>query len=87
MPRYSRLARQKTALDFALLQPGNESPFVVHIQNIGRVSRYRVGFRSEEGGIVAHVDRRGQLPNDKTGDAIDAPAVQHSVVRRPEGRP
>jgi hypothetical protein len=25
----------KTALDFALLQPGNESPFVVHIQNIG----------------------------------------------------
>jgi hypothetical protein len=77
----------KAALDFAVLQPGDESPFVVHIPNVGRVSRYRVGFRSEEGGIVAHVDRRGQLPGGTTGDAIDAPSAQRSAVRRPEGRP
>jgi hypothetical protein len=77
----------KAALDFAVLQPGDESPFVVHIPSVGRVSRYRVGFRSEGGGIVAHVDRRGQLPGGMTGDAIDGPASQHSAVRRPEGRP
>ena len=54
-------ASGKAALDFTALQPGEESPFVVHIPNVGRVTRYRVGFRSEEGGVVAHVDRRGQL--------------------------
>jgi len=78
----------KASLDFSVLQPGDESPFVVHVPNVGRVSRYRVGFRSEEGGIVAHVDHRGQLPGGTTGDALDAPAVQHSVApRRSEGRP
>jgi hypothetical protein len=51
------------------------------------VSRYRVGFRTEEGGIVAHVDRRGQLPGGMTGDAIDGPGSQHTAARRPEGRP
>jgi hypothetical protein len=77
----------KAALDVAALRPGDESPFVVHIPSIGRVSRYRVGFRSEEGGVVAHVDRRGQLPTGMTGDAIDAPASPHGAARRPEGRP
>ncbi len=77
----------KAGLDFNVLQPGDESPFVVHIAGAGRVSRYRVGFRSEEGGIVAHVDRRGQPPGGMTGDAIDAPAVQHAAPRRSEGRP
>ena len=73
------------ALDFTMLQPGDESPFVVHVPNVSRVSRYRVGFRSEEGGIVAHVDRRGQLPGGTTGDAID---VQRSAAaKRPEGTP
>ena len=78
-------ASGKAALEFAVLQPGDESPFVVHVPNVSRVSRYRVGFRSEEGGIVAHVDRRGQLPGGTTGDAID---VQRSAAaKRPEGTP
>jgi hypothetical protein len=77
----------KATLDFTDLPPGDESPFVVHIPNAGRVSRYRVGFRSEEGGVVSHVDRRGQTPGGTTGDAIDSPAVQHSFERRSEGRP
>src|SRR5439155_12200115 len=77
----------KAALDFTVLPPGDESPFVVHIPNAGRVTRYRVGFRSEEGGVVAHVDRRGQTPGGTTGDTIEAPAVPHAVSRRSEGRP
>ena len=78
-------ASGKASLDFTMLQPGDESPFVVHVPNVSRVSRYRVGFRSEEGGIVAHIDRRGQLPGGTTGDAID---VQRSAAaKRPEGRP
>jgi hypothetical protein len=77
-------ASGKAALDFTALQPGDESPFVVHIPNVGHVSRYRVGFRSEEGGVIAHIDRRGQLPGGTTGDAVDtAPTVP--ATRRSEG--
>ena len=80
-------ASGKATLDFTALQPGEESPFVVRIPGAGPVSRYRVGFRSEEGGVVAHIDRRGQLPGGTTGDAIEArPTVTPSVAtRRSEG--
>ena len=80
-------ASGKAALDFTALEPGEESPFVVHVPSVGRVSRYRVGFRSEEGGVVAHVDRRGQLPGGTTGDAIEArPSVSPvTSARRSEG--
>ena len=82
----------KAALDFTALQPGDESPFVVHVPNVSRVSRYRVGFRSEDGGVVAHIDRRGQLPGSTTGDAIDGSTDHRSVSpvsapRRSEGKP
>jgi hypothetical protein len=86
-------AGSKAALDFTALQPGDESSFVVRVSNVGRVTRYRVGFRSEEGGVIAHVDRRGQLPGGTTGDAVDAPGAPHpaatptSAPRRSEGRP
>jgi type II secretory pathway pseudopilin PulG len=53
------------------LQPGEEAPFVVAIPESGSVGRYRVGFRFEEGGVVAHVDRRGSTPVSTTGDALD----------------
>jgi len=66
-------------LDFSLLHPGEESPFVVRVQVPGRVSRYRVGFRSEDGGAVAHVDRRGQLPDGTTGGSVDVPTRSHTV--------
>jgi hypothetical protein len=77
----------KAALDFTTLQPGDESPFVVHVPNASHVSRYRVGFRFEDGGNVAHVDRRGEVPGGTTGNAIDASAPRGAATRKSEGRP
>ncbi len=47
----------RAPLDFTTLQPGDESPFVVTIPNVGDVGRYRVSFRTDAG-VVRHVDRR-----------------------------
>jgi hypothetical protein len=58
-------ASGKAALEFTPLAPGAESPFVVRIPAIEGVTRFRVGFRAEDGSVVAHVDRRGQ-PIDGT---------------------
>lgn len=52
------LASGQAPLDFTNLTPGAESPFVVRIPVTGDVARYRVGFRSEDGGVIAHVDKR-----------------------------
>lgn len=52
------LASGRAPLDFTRLAPGEESPFVVAIPAPAGVARYRVSFRKDEGGIVAHVDRR-----------------------------
>ena len=66
------LASGKTPLEYPSLRPGDEAPFVVTIPATGdEVSRYRVGFRLEDGAVVAHVDRRGQPPASTTGEAID----------------
>jgi hypothetical protein len=53
------LASGRAPLDFTSLAPGTESPFVVQIPVTGTVARYRVGFRAEDGGVIAHVDKRG----------------------------
>ncbi|MBI4265698.1 MAG: hypothetical protein HY657_15090 [Acidobacteria bacterium] len=47
----------KAPLDFTTLAPGDESPFVVSLPNVGDVGRYRVSFRTESG-VIRHVDRR-----------------------------
>jgi hypothetical protein len=52
------LAGGKAPLDYTSLGPGDESPFVVTVSVRGSVARYRVGFRGEDGSVVAHVDRR-----------------------------
>lgn len=65
-------ASGKAALEFAPLAPGAESPFVVRIPTTEGVTRFRVGFRAEDGSVVAHVDRRGQ-PID--GTTAGAPLV------------
>jgi len=79
-------ASGKAALDFTALPPGDESPFVVRVPNAGRVGRYRVGFRSEEGSVVVHIDRRGEVPGGTTGDAIERRlAVTPAGSRRSEG--
>jgi hypothetical protein len=50
-------ASGRAPLDFVVLQPGDESPFVVTIPNIREVSKYRVSFRTDDG-MMRHVDRR-----------------------------
>jgi hypothetical protein len=65
------LASGRAALDVKAFEPGDESPFIVKIPRAKGVSRYRVGFRFDDGGVVAHVDRRGQVPGGTTEDAIE----------------
>lgn len=52
------LASGRAPLDFSTIGPGDESPFVVTVTVAGPVGRYRVGFRGEDGRVIAHVDRR-----------------------------
>lgn len=49
----------RAPLDFTTLSPGVESPFVVSVPVTGAVARYRIGFRTDDGRVIAHVDRRG----------------------------
>jgi hypothetical protein len=44
-------------LDFRTLAAGDESPFVVSLDHVADVGRYRVSFRAENQ-VVPHVDRR-----------------------------
>jgi hypothetical protein len=57
----SFVASARAPLDFTVLAPDDESPFVVTLSNVGDVARYRVSFRTESG-LLRHLDRRaGQL--------------------------
>jgi hypothetical protein len=47
----------RAPLDFVVLQPDDESPFVVTLPNMSDVARYRVSFRTEAG-LLRHLDRR-----------------------------
>lgn len=71
------------------LAPGEESPFEISIDEASGVGRYRVGFRLEDGGVVAHVDRRGHEPAGTTGDSVEdgspAAAIPTSNRGRVEG--
>jgi len=53
-------ANGKAELEFSALRPGEESPFTIRIPNVAHVGKYRVGFRREDGSVIAHVDKRGQ---------------------------
>jgi hypothetical protein len=50
----------KAAIEVAALAPGDQSPFLIRLPNIPKVSRYRIGFRLGDGGVYAHVDKRGE---------------------------
>jgi hypothetical protein len=52
------LASGRAPLDFTMLRPGDESGFVISVPVTAPVARYRVGFRSEDGRVIDHVDRR-----------------------------
>jgi|SRR5687767_10629231 len=67
-------ASGKAPLEFAPLAPGAESPFVVRLPKTAGVTRFRVGFRAQDGSVVAHVDRRGQpIGGTTAGAASDKP--------------
>jgi hypothetical protein len=53
------LSSNQAPLDFTTLTPGGESQFVVSVPVNGPVARYRVGFRTEDGRVLPHVDKRG----------------------------
>jgi hypothetical protein len=52
------VATHRAPIDLATFGPGEESPFHVTVPVGGAVARYRVGFRTEGGDVIAHVDRR-----------------------------
>jgi hypothetical protein len=52
------VASGRAPLDFTVLRPGDDSPFVINVPIATRVAKYRIGFRSEDGHVIGHVDRR-----------------------------
>jgi len=56
----SFLASGRALIDVTALSPGDESPFVVSVPVSETVARYRIGFRSEDGRVIAHIDKRQQ---------------------------
>jgi hypothetical protein len=62
------LASGRAPLDFSTLAAGDESPFVVSVPVTATVARYRIGFRGEDGRVIAHVDRRAAGTLASTGE-------------------
>ena len=58
----SFLASGRALLDVTAFAPGDDSPFVVTVPVTGTVARYRIGFRAEDGSVIAHIDKRQQAP-------------------------
>ena len=58
----SFLASGRALIDVTALAPGDESPFVVSVPVTDAVARYRIGFRGEDGRVIAHIDKRQQAP-------------------------
>ena len=59
------MASARAPIDFTSLGSGDESPFVVTVPVTGEVARYRVGFRAEDGTVIAHVDKRSDTVAQK----------------------
>ena len=62
------LASGRAPLDFSTLAAGDESPFVLSVPVTTPVARYRVGFRAEDGRVIAHIDRRAAGTLARTGE-------------------
>ena len=56
------VASGRALLDVTALAPGDDSPFVVSVPVTEPVARYRIGFRGEDGRVIAHIDKRQQGP-------------------------
>jgi len=79
-------ASGKVPLEAATFHPGADVPFVVNIPNALGLSRYRIGFRLDDGAVAAHVDRRGQLPGSTTEDAVESGA-DRAIISTPLAGP
>ncbi len=64
------LASGGAALDFTVLRPGDESGFVINVPVTSTVARYRVGFRSEDGHVIGHIDRRTAATMASEGEGV-----------------
>jgi type II secretory pathway pseudopilin PulG len=64
------LASGRAPLDYTVLRPGDESAFVISVPVNAPVARYRVGFRSEDGRVIGHIDRRTATTMASTSDAL-----------------
>ena len=76
-------ATGRVALDQRILEPGTESPFSITVAAGAPVSRYRIGFRREDGAVVSHVDRRSQAPAGTTEEGTGSTPPDGGVSRRP----
>jgi hypothetical protein len=54
----SFLASGRALIDVTTFAAGDDSPFVVTVPVTGTVARYRIGFRTEDGRVISHVDKR-----------------------------
>lgn len=56
------LASGRAPIEVTALAPGDESAFVLTVPMIESVARYRIGFRGEDGRVIAHIDKRQSGP-------------------------
>ena len=75
------VASGRAPLDFTRLAPGDESPFVILVPSADTVVRYRLGFRTRDGRVLAHVDRRSDSAAATAGGAAARPPEKLSVRR------
>jgi len=67
------VASGRAPIDFTRLAPGDESPFVILVPHADGVARYRLGFRTRDGRVLAHVDRRSTPAAAASGGAVARP--------------
>ena len=72
-PEGNFLTSARAPLDFTTLRPGEESPFVIAVPVAAAVARYRVGFRSADGAVIAHVDRRADATTAQSAQSGGTP--------------
>jgi hypothetical protein len=81
-------ASSRAALESTVLSPGGQAGFTVRVPSPSSpsslpspsISQYRVSFQQNDGAAVIHVDRRGALPEQTTGDTVQTAPVTTPLV-------
>jgi hypothetical protein len=78
------LSSVRAPLDFTALRPGDDSPFVITLRggSAPAVARYRISFRTEQGEVLPHIDRRVD-PRQSVGGRKSS-VVSQSAVAGPQ---